>query len=205
MAVRIWVGEWRLVGQGLHHTSFTRTIHHSTAPAHLLFCVFSSVSRCDTWLMECLFLWSPLGFADIESVSTKHLRANYGKSVTECVKADVAVSCKWQAGCTSLQIQSSQPCTLRVRTRIPGQPCLPRCLCHETVQSSLLRSLGFWLSTLLIERRAHRKLVRDAVVLTLQLSVCHLRLGLFLVCQKITHLLLNLSAGSKGRSARRCQ
>ena len=24
---------------------------------------------------------------------------------------------KWQAGCTSLQIQSSQPCTLRVRTR----------------------------------------------------------------------------------------
>ena len=26
-------------------------------------------------------------------------------------------------------------------------------------QSSLLRSLGFWLSTLLIEKRAHRKLV----------------------------------------------
>ena len=36
--VSVWVGEWRLVGQGLHHTSFTCTIHTSlTAPAHLLF------------------------------------------------------------------------------------------------------------------------------------------------------------------------
>ena len=29
--------------------------------------------------MECLFLWSPLGFADMGSVSTKHLRAKYGE------------------------------------------------------------------------------------------------------------------------------
>ena len=25
---RFWVGEWRFVGQGLHHNSFTCTIHH---------------------------------------------------------------------------------------------------------------------------------------------------------------------------------
>ena len=36
-----WVGEWRLVGQGLHHTSFTCTIHpHSTSAS----CVFPSFS-----------------------------------------------------------------------------------------------------------------------------------------------------------------
>ena len=102
----------------------------------------------------------------------------------------------------------------------PASRVLRDGLCHEivmsfvhhttdAVQSSLLRSLGFWLSTLLIERPAHGKLVKDAVVLkeyvALQLSVCHSRLGLFLVCQKIAHPLLNLSAGSKGRSARRCQ
>ena len=50
----------------------------------------------------------------------------------------------------------------------------------DAVQSSLLRSPGFWLPTLLVERRAHGKLVKDAVVLqeymALQLSVCHSRL-----------------------------
>ena len=39
---------------------------------------------------------------------------------------------------------------------------------HHTIdasQSSLLRSPGFWLPTLLTERHAHRKDVKDAVVL----------------------------------------
>ena len=33
----LWVGEWRLVGQGLHHTSFTCTIHHSQHQRIFLF------------------------------------------------------------------------------------------------------------------------------------------------------------------------
>ena len=39
-AQSLWVGEWRLVGQGLHHTSFTCTIHpHSTSASFV--CTFS--------------------------------------------------------------------------------------------------------------------------------------------------------------------
>ena len=39
--VRVWwVGEWRLVGQGLHHTSFTCTIHpHGTSASFVCFCL----------------------------------------------------------------------------------------------------------------------------------------------------------------------
>ena len=57
----LWVREWRLVGQGLHHTSFTCTIHTSlTAPAHLLF-VF-----CCLFLVSCIDL--DVVFADMGSV-----------------------------------------------------------------------------------------------------------------------------------------
>ena len=46
----VWVGEWRLVGQGLHHTSFTCTIHTSSQHQHIfcLFLLFFSV-RLPTW------------------------------------------------------------------------------------------------------------------------------------------------------------
>ena len=42
-----WVGEWRLVGQGLHHTSFTCTIHHSQRIFSLILLFFSV--RLPTW------------------------------------------------------------------------------------------------------------------------------------------------------------
>ena len=36
-----WVGDWRLVGQGLHHTSFTTPyITHSTSTSFVCFFVF---------------------------------------------------------------------------------------------------------------------------------------------------------------------
>ena len=35
-----WVGEWRLVGQGLHHTSFTCTIHPHSTSASFVFAFF---------------------------------------------------------------------------------------------------------------------------------------------------------------------
>ena len=48
--VLLWVGDWRLVGQGLHHTSFTYTTHPSQTPKFVLFfglLVFPlHVSRC---------------------------------------------------------------------------------------------------------------------------------------------------------------
>ena len=72
-------------------------------------------------------------------------------------------------------------------------------LVHHTtdaVQSSLLRSPGFWLTTLPTERHAHGKHVKDAAMLKgTWPSSCqshHSRLGLFLTCQKIAHRLLNL-------------
>ena len=52
-----WVGEWRLVGQGLHHTSFTCTIHpHSTSASFLW--VFSFCFPC---AFDVRILLSPLG------------------------------------------------------------------------------------------------------------------------------------------------
>ena len=75
------------------------------------------------------------------SVLKQHLRAKYGAAGKECVDTDVADLRKLQTWLYDLEIRSSQPCTLRVRTRgvsvttlgdftverdIKDQPCSPR-------------------------------------------------------------------------------
>ena len=50
--LRLWVGDWRLVGKGLHHTSFTGTIHtssqHHCIFSFLLLVPFHLMFQCNT-------------------------------------------------------------------------------------------------------------------------------------------------------------
>ena len=73
----------------------------------------------------------------------------------------------------------------------------------EVVQSSLLRSPGFWLPTLSTERHVHGKHANEVAVLKSAKPLRVVRLAtrnscFFLACQKIVHPLLR----STGPSAR---
>ena len=87
----------------------------------------------------------------------------------ECVDADMADCASCKAGCTSSQNQSSQPCTLRVRTR-STRPTVSSEMVSATDREVRLSVLSASITWFLAPHAAYieayfRKHAKDAVVM----------------------------------------